>query len=60
MQEGRASQLRERAESAWHDEDFGRVVLAYREILDELPLVQLRRSELGRMHYAEGKLDEPS
>lgn len=60
LQEGRASQLRKRAETAWHDKDFDRVVLAYREIVDELPLVQLQRSELGRLHYAEGKLDEPS
>lgn len=58
QQEGRAAILRRRVEAAWREHDFGRVVLAYREILDELPLVQLQRSELGRLHYAEGKLDE--
>ncbi len=57
QQEGRAAILRRQAEAAWQDHDFDRVVLAYRELLDELPLVQLKRSELGRLHYAEGKLD---
>lgn len=57
QQEGRAARLRERAEQAWRIGDFPDVVLAYREILDELPMIQLRRSELGRVHYAERQIE---
>lgn len=60
QQNGRAAILRKRADSAWHERDLARVVLAYREILDELPLVELRRSELGRLHYAEDHLADPT
>ena len=57
MREGwRASQLRERADLAWQDKDFGRVVDAYGEMASELRTVGLRPSELARLKYAESKL----
>lgn len=58
LQEGRASTLRARAAAAWGAHNFADVVLAYREMIDELPLVQLQRSEIGRLRYAEGKLSD--
>lgn len=60
QQAARAAILRRRAEAAWREHEFGGVVLAYREVLDELPLVQPKRSELARLRYAERKLDEPT
>jgi hypothetical protein len=49
---------RRRAELAWRRNDFDAVVLAYRQILDELTLAELKPSELARLHYAERRLDE--
>ena len=53
MREGwRASQLRSRADSAWRERDFGRVVDAYGEMLSELRSVSLTASEVARLRYA--------
>lgn len=60
LQGKRADVLRERAALAWREGDFYSVVLAYSEILEELPLVSLRPSELKRLQYAERHAGEVS
>lgn len=60
LQRKRSEVLRERAGLAWREGDFHRVVLAYSEIIEELPLVSLRPSELKRLQYAEGRTGEVS
>lgn len=60
LQGTQAEVLRERAALAWREGDFYRVVLAYSEILEELPLMSLRSSELKRLQYAERQAGEVS
>lgn len=47
-----AGRLRAGADEAWRRKDFAEVVTAYEEVLAELRTVQLRESELERLHYA--------
>lgn len=56
----RAGVLRELAIAAWQDGDFHSVVLAYKEVVEELPVVSLRPSELKRLRYAERRVGELS
>ena len=57
-QEGRrAAKLRVAATEAWRRKDWGRVVDAYEEIVSELRTVKLEPSELGRLRYAQRKLE---
>jgi hypothetical protein len=58
MQEGwRANRLRAAADDAWHNRDWGRVVDAYGEMVSDLRTVELKPSELRRLHYAQEQLD---
>jgi hypothetical protein len=47
-----ASRLRAQADQAWRQRDFATVVSVYDEIDNELPTVQLRPFERGRLDYA--------
>ena len=51
-----AERLRARADEAWRQRDFGTVVSIYTEIDSQLPTVQLKASERGRLEYARKRL----
>jgi len=53
----RVTKLRRRANVAWRAGDYAAVVLAYEEIDRELPTVQLRRFEAGRLEYAKKRIE---
>ena len=53
----RATRLRDAADTAWRAKDYPRIVEAYSEMISELRSVELRPSELGRLRYAEDRLD---
>jgi hypothetical protein len=58
LQEGwTATRLRSIADDAWHRKDWGRVIDAYGEIVSELHTVELKPSEVGRLRYAQERLD---
>lgn len=54
----RAALLRPRADDAWRRRDFASVINAYSEIISELSTIELQRSELGRLHYAQRAMGE--
>lgn len=54
----RAARLRNRADLAWRNRDFGIVVNSYSEIDQELHTVTLRQSEEARLRYALNHLNE--
>jgi len=54
----RAARVRARAEDAWHRKDFSSVIAAYEEIDSELDTIELRESEVKRLNYARGHLED--
>jgi hypothetical protein len=58
MEGSKTTRLRATADEAWHKQDWGRVVDAYGEMVSDLRSVELKRSEIRRLRYAQERLDQ--